>query len=260
MIVQDWQAFQVSIADNVARVLMNRPPVNAINRVFREELVAIFDELSDRNDIRAIVLSGAGRAFCAGADIKERASMELKPGEYARHNRLTREGFYSIMECEKPVIAAINGAAIGAGLVLALSSDILLAAEEASVAMTEVDVGLAGGVRHALRFFGQSDARLMFYTARRLSGADLYRMGVVSACVPVGQLMQAALEIAREIAQKSPLAVRAAKASFNVTENLALRDGYRFEQSATVALSQTEDTREAQRAFAEKRKPVFQGH
>jgi len=245
-LMQDWQSFNVAIEDYVATVLMNRPPVNAIDRVFREELVAIFDELSDRDDVRSIVLTGAGRAFCAGADIKERAGMKPEPGDYARHNRLTREGFYSIMECHKPVIAAINGAAIGAGLVLALSSDILLAAQEASVAMTEVDVGLAGGVRHALRFFGQSDARLMFYTARRLSGADLYRMGV-------------ALEIAREIAQKSPLAVRAAKTSFNITENLALRDGYRFEQSATVALSQTEDTKEAQRAFADKRKPVFKG-
>lgn len=259
-LMQDWKSFNVAVEDDVATVLMNRPPVNAIDRVFREELVAIFDELSDRDDVRSIILTGAGRAFCAGADINERASMEQKPGDYARHNRLTREGFYSIMECQKPVIAAINGAAIGAGLVLALSSDILLAAEEAPVAMTEVDVGLAGGVRHALRFFGQSDARLMFYTARRLSGADLYRMGVVSASVPAAQLMGLAREIAREIAQKSPLAVRAAKTSFNITENLALRDGYRFEQSATVALSHTEDTKEAQRAFAEKRRPVFKGH
>lgn len=257
--MQEFASFQVNVENYVATVLMNRPPVNAINRVFREELVAIFDELSDRDDVRAIVLTGAGNVFCAGADIKERASMEPKPGDYPRHNRLTREGFYSIMECEKPVIAAINGAAIGAGLVLALSSDILLAAEEASVAMTEVDVGLAGGVRHVLRFFSQSDARLMFYTARRFSGADLYRMGVVSACLPRSELMDAALGIARDIAEKSPLAVRAAKTSFNVTENLALRDGYRFEQSATVALSQTEDTKEAQRAFSEKRKPVFKG-
>src|SRR5689334_7629487 len=211
--MQDPQAFQVSIDNYVATVVMHRPPVNAINRVFREELPTIFDELSDRDDVRAIILTGAGRAFSAGANIKERASMDQNPGDYARHNRLTREGFYLIMECEKPVIAAINGAAIGAGLVLALSCDILLAAEEASVAMTEVDVGLAGGVRHGLRFFGQSDARLMFYTARRLSGADLYRMGVVSACVPGSRLMDVALEIANEIAAKSPLAVRAAKAS-----------------------------------------------
>jgi enoyl-CoA hydratase len=259
MSMQDWQAFQVSIGDFVAVVTMNRPPVNAINLIFREELVKIFDELSDRDDVRSVVLTGAGRAFSAGADIKERAGMEFKPGDYPRHNRLTREGFYAIMECEKPVIAAINGAAIGAGFVLALSSDILLAAEEATIAMTEVDVGLAGGVRHALRFFNQSDARLMFYTARRLSGTDLYRMGVVSACVPGSELMATALEIAHEIAQKSPLAVRAAKSSFAVTENLGLRDGYRFEQSATVTLSQTEDTREAQRAFAEKRKPLFKG-
>jgi enoyl-CoA hydratase/carnithine racemase len=110
-----------------------------------------------------------------------------------------------------------------------------------------------------LRFFSQSDARLMLFTARRMPAPELYRMNVVSACVPGERLMETALEIAREIAAKSPLAVRAAKRSFNVTENLTLRDGYRFEQSATVELSKTEDTKEAQRAFAEKRKPVFKG-
>ena len=125
------------------------------------------------------------------------------------------------MECEKPVIAAINGAAIGAGCVLALCCDILIASENAYFAMTEVDVGLAGGVAHVRRFFRESDARLLIYTARRMTGPELYRMGVVSACVPADALLDTARGIAREIAAKSPLAVRAAKRSFNITENLA---------------------------------------
>jgi enoyl-CoA hydratase len=143
--------------------------------------------------------------------------------------------------------------------VLALCCDILVASEAGYLAMTEVDVGLAGGVSHVRRFFRESDARLLIYTARRMSGPELYRMGVVSACVPAGALLETAQEIAREIAGKSPSAVRAAKRSFNVTENMPLRDGYRFEQSQTVALASSEDTKEAQRAFAEKRKPVFRG-
>lgn len=253
------ECFGVEVEGFVATVTMRRPPVNAQNRRFREEQVAVFDALHDRADVRSIVLTGAGRAFSAGADLKERPGLAEEAGAYPRHNRAVRAAFDCVLECEKPVVAAINGAAIGAGCVLALCCDILVASEDAFLSMTEVDVGLAGGVRHVLRFFRQSDARLMIYTARRIPGPELYRMGVVSACVPGAELVPTALGIAREIAGKSPGAVRAAKRSFATTEEMPLRDGYRFEQSQTVALSKSEDTKEAQRAFAEKRKPVFTG-
>ena len=253
---ETYECFKVEVADYVATVTLARPPVNAQNRRFREEIIAIFDTLSDRTDVRAVVLTGDGKTFSAGADLKERPSLE-EAGAYPRHNRIVRESFNAVMECEKPVIAAINGAAIGAGCVLALCCDILIASEGAYLAMTEVDVGLAGGVSHVRRFFRESDARLLIYTARRMTGPELYRMGVVSACVPADALLETARGIAQEIAAKSPLAVRAAKRSFNVTENMPLRDGYRFEQSQTVALASSEETKEAQRAFAEKRKPSF---
>jgi enoyl-CoA hydratase len=251
-----YECFKVEIADHVATVTIARPPVNAQNRRFREEIIAIFDDLSDRRDVRAVVLTGEGKTFSAGADLKERPSLD-EAGAYPRHNRLVRESFNAVMECDKPVIAAINGAAIGAGCVLALCCDILVASENGYFAMAEVDVGLAGGVSHVRRFFRESDARLLIYTARRIFGPELLRMGVVSACVPADALLPTARGIALEIAGKSPLAVRAAKRSFNVTEDLPLRDAYRFEQSQTVALATSDETKEAQRAFAEKRKPVF---
>ena len=257
--LKDLECFIVTAAENVATVTMNRPPVNAQSRRFREEIIRVFDVLHDTPEIRAVVLTGAGRAFSAGADLKERPGLSDQPGAYPGHNRLVRAAFDCVMECEKPVIAAINGAAIGAGCVLALCCDILVASEDAFLSMTEVEVGLAGGVRHVLRHFHQSDARLMIYAARRITGPELYRMNVVSACVPGDALMETAAGIAREIAGKAPLALRAAKRSFAVTEELALHEGYRYEQGQTVALSTTEDTREAWRAFAEKRKPVFQG-
>lgn len=253
---ETYECFKLEVADHIATVTLARPPVNAQNRKFREELVTIFDALSDRRDVRAVVLTGEGKTFSAGADLKERPAPD-EPGSYPRHNRLVRESFNVVMECDKPVIAAINGAAIGAGCVLALCCDILVASESAYLAMTEVDVGLAGGVSHVRRFFAESDARLLIYTARRITGPELYRMRVVSACVPGDALLATAHAIAREIAAKSPLAVRTAKRSFNLTENLPLRDGYRYEQSQTVALASSEETKEAQRAFAEKRKPVF---
>jgi enoyl-CoA hydratase len=256
---ETYESFRVEVVDFVATVTLDRPPVNAQNRAFREELITIFDSLSDRPDVRAVVLTGAGKTFSAGADLKERPALSGEIGAYPRHNRIVRESFNAVMECEKPVVAAINGAAIGAGCVLALCCDILIAADEGYLAMTEVDVGLAGGVSHVRRFFRESDARLLIYTARRIAGPELFRMGVVSACVPATALLETAQGIAKEIAAKSPLAIRAAKRSFNVTEELPLRDAYRFEQSQTVALAASEDTKEAQRAFAEKRKPVFTG-
>ena len=256
---ESYECLTLDVADFVATVTLARPPVNAQNRRFREEVIAVFDALNDRTDVRAVVLTGAGKTFSAGADLKERPGLSEDIGAYPRHNRIVRESFNAVMECEKPIIAAINGAAIGAGCVLALCCDILIAADNAYLAMTEVDVGLAGGVSHVRRFFGESDARLLIYTARRISGPELYRMGVVSACVPADALLATAQGIAAEIASKSPQAVRAAKRSFNVTEELPLRDGYRFEQSQTIALASSEDTKEAQRAFAEKRKPVFKG-
>ncbi|WP_426956983.1 enoyl-CoA hydratase/isomerase family protein [Muricoccus radiodurans] len=255
---ETYERFAVEISDYVATVTMRGHPVNAQGRTFREEIVQIFDVLGDDPTVRAIVLTGEGRAFSAGADLKDRPDLSLQ-GAYPKHNRSVRASFDAVLECPKPVIAAINGAAIGAGAVLASCCDVLIVAEDAFLALTEVDVGLAGGVRHILRHLGQSDARLMVYTARRLYGPELLRMRAVSACVPKEQVAEAATAIARDIAAKSPLAVEAAKRGFAMTEEMPLRDGYRYEQTQTRALASTEDSKEAQRAFAEKRKPVFQG-
>jgi enoyl-CoA hydratase len=257
--MSDFETLKLEVADFVATVTLDRPPVNAQNRAAKEELVRVFDALHDRDDVRAIVLTGAGKAFSAGADLKERPNIAGEPGAYPRHNRLTRASFDCVMECGKPVIAAVNGLAIGAGAVLALCADIILVAEDAYLSMTEVDVGLAGGVKHVRRHFGESDARLMIYTARRITGPELLRMNVASLCLPRDQLLPAAQQIGREIAAKVPLAVQAAKRSFQVTEYMPLHEGYRYEQTQTAALAQTEDTQEAWRAFAEKRKPVFKG-
>ena len=170
--------FRVSTDAHVATVTIAAPPVNAQDRAFREEIIRVFDVLGASPEVRAIVLTGDGKTFSAGADLSERGALLSEPGGYSRHNRLVRAAFDCVQECPKPVIAAVNGAAIGAGCVLALVCDILLVAEEAFLAMTEVDYGLAGGVRHVLRALSPSDARLMIYTARRISGPELLRMNV----------------------------------------------------------------------------------
>jgi len=254
-----FQHLKLDVQDHVATLALDRPPVNALGRAIRQEITQAFDMLSDRDDVRAIVFTGSGKMFCAGADIKERAVLAGDPGEHGALNRLVREMFYSIMECGKPVIAAVNGPALGAGFALVLCCDILLASETAVFGMPEVDVGLAGGVKFLQRHFSPSKSRRLLMTGERVPASELYRLGVVEECTPPDALMPAALALGREIASKSPLAVKAIKDSFIAVENLSLRDGYRVEQNMTVALSRTEDAQEAKRAFVEKRKPVFTG-
>ena len=250
-----FETLSLDVADFVATITINRPPVNAQNNRFREELVEVVDALGDRTDVRAIVITGEGKAFSAGADLSERPTQD--PGHYTAHNRRVRASFDCLLECPKPIIAAVNGAAIGAGCVTALCADIIVVSEKGFLQMTEVMVGLAGGVGHVRRHFSESDARLMIYTARRVYGPDLLRMNVASACVAPEDLLQTAREIALDIAKASPSAVRAAKKSFQVTEGVSIYEGYRFEQGQTKALSTSEDTAEAMAAFREKRAPDF---
>ncbi|WP_270934237.1 enoyl-CoA hydratase/isomerase family protein [Falsiroseomonas oryzae] len=247
------------LADGIATVTLDRPPVNAQNRRLRDELIRVFDACSDRADVRCVVLTGAGNSFSAGADIKERVGLVQEPGDYIAHNRVTREFFYAPMDCLKPVICAANGPAIGAGFALMLACDILLAGETCWVQMPELDVGLAGGAKFLSEHFSRSAARAMFFTGRRVPAAELYRRGLIEQVTSRDALLPTAMEYAREIAAKSPLAVRQAKRSFNVVESMPYREAYRFEQTITEELSHSEDAKEAQRAFVEKRKPVFKG-
>lgn len=253
--MSSYETIDLKIADYVATITINRPPVNAQNNKFREEITEVVDELGDRSDVRAIVITGEGKAFSAGADLSERPTQD--PGNYTAHNRRVRASFDCLLECPKPIIAAVNGAAIGAGCVTALCCDILCVSEKSFLQMTEVMVGLAGGVAHVRRHFGESDARMLIFTARRVYGPELLRMNVASACCASEDLLDEAKSIAADIAKASPSAVRAAKKSFQVTEGISIYDGYRFEQGQTKALSTSEDTAEALAAFREKRAPSF---
>lgn len=253
--MSDYETLNLDVVNYVATVTINRPPVNAQNNKFREELVEVIDQLGDRTDVRAIVITGEGKAFSAGADLSERPTQE--PGHYTAHNRRVRASFDCLLECPKPIIAAVNGAAIGAGCVTALCCDIILASEKGFLQMTEVMVGLAGGVAHVRRHFRETDARLLIYTARRVYGPELLRMNVASACTSPEELLPMAQGIAADIAKASPSAIRAAKKSFQVTEGVSIFEGYRFEQSQTKALSTSDDTAEAMAAFREKRPPNF---
>lgn len=248
---------KVEIADKVALVTLDNPPVNAYSKDFSEEMIEVFDELNDTPEVRCIVVTGRGKVFSAGADIKNRQAIGDIKGETYRHLRRTREVSNCIMECGKAVIAAVNGPALGAGLGPVIAADIVLASETAVFGLPEIDIGLMGGARHAMSFFPKSLARRMILTGYRVPAAELYRRGLIEACVPADRLMEEAMTMARIIASKSPKALSLAKRAINTVENMPLRDGYRFEQNLTVEMTRHEDSKEAMRAFIEKRPAVF---
>jgi enoyl-CoA hydratase len=251
-------SIELEVSEYIAVVRLDKPPVNALDRATRRRLIEIFDEVSERADVRVAILTGTGKFFCSGADLKDRPDAE-KAGDFLDHNRWTRETGNAIRECAKPVIAAVNGPALGAGFGLMAACDIFLASEDATFAMPEINVGLAGGVSMLRTMFGRSFTRRMFFTGMKVPAAELYRRGVLDEVVPGEQLMPLAMEIAQEIASKAPLAVAYAKQAANMMDLMPQRDGYRFEQNITMALAKTEDAQEARKAFLEKRTPVYKG-
>jgi enoyl-CoA hydratase len=237
----------------IAYVTFDRPPVNAQNRQSRYELTSLMDYLSERTDVAVVVLTGAGRIFSAGADIKERVDLKTEGGEYRLHNRVTRDFLYSVTDCSKPVIAAINGPAVGAGYAIAAGCDILVASSDAYIQMPEIDRGLMGGSKFLEQHLPRSVARLLFFTGRKLGADELLRYGVVVDVVAPELLRAAAISIAADIGSKFSPAIQKAKATFNAAEAMPYRDGYRFEQTVTHDLAGSRYVLESQRAFLEKR-------
>jgi enoyl-CoA hydratase len=248
---------RLEVNERIAIVTMDHPPVNTQPPALMAEMMETFDSLSDRDDVGAVILTGAGKCFSAGADLKSRPGADAPPGTMWQRMRMARECMYSVLECSKPVIAAINGPAIGAGFGVAVCADILVMSENAFMSLPEIDVGLMGGARHAMRSFPISLARRMVLTGYRATAQELYRRGVIEACLPPAALMPYCLQMAAELAAKSPLAMAMAKEALVVVEGMTLRDGYRYEQGNTVRLSKTEDAVEARTAVLEKRIPVF---
>jgi len=219
----------------------------------------VFARISDMDDVRVVVLTCQGKVFCAEADIMPRMGRVAEPGDHWQNGRTSRESFHCLMDCKKPVTCALNGPALRTGLAVAASCDIFIASEKGSLSLPEINVGLLGGGGHAMRLFGHSLTRRMMFTGYRVPASELYRLGIIEAVTAQDDLMDAAMDMARDIASKSPIAMKLAKHSLNTIETMSLRDGYRFEQGMTGELGQYEDSKEAMCAFAEKRPPVFKG-
>ncbi len=242
-------------------VTLNRPQVlNALNTQMGKDKLDLWTRLAaEPGEVRCVVLTGAGeRAFCAGADLKERDGMS--EAVWRAQHEIFERAFVALMELPLPVIAAVNGHAYGGGLEIALACDFIYAAKDARLALSETRLGLmpgGGGTQNLARAAGGRRAKELVLTAQPFSAQQGYEWGVVNRVCD--NVVEDALATARTIAGNGPLAVRQAKKSIHYGLQMDLLTGYRFEIEAYNQLIGTEDRREGVRAFNEKRKPRFQG-
>jgi enoyl-CoA hydratase len=248
----------VEISDHVATVTLDRPPVNAVDTSTFIEMRDAFVSFNENRDVRVAIFTATGdRAFMAGVDLRSRGKLpgEPPPSLVLDPPRAARDAMWAITDCAVPVIGAINGPALGAGLAFAACCDMLLASENATFGTTEINVGLLGASSHLSLMVGRYKAREMFFTGEQVSAAEMFRLGAVREVVPRDELLDTARELARTLASKSPIALRLAKESMNRVEHLPLKEAYRIEQDYTARLQRFEDAAEARNAFLEKRDP-----
>jgi len=244
-------------------VRMNRPAsANAMNTQMGLDIMAIFEELQIRQDgLRCVVLTGAGdRAFCAGGDLVERKTMtdDQWQAQHAIFERMVR----AVINCPVPIVAAVNGAAVGGGCEIAAACDFIYAAKTARFALTEVTLGImpgAGGTQNLTRAVGTRRASEIILTGKPFSAEEAQRWGLVNEVVELADLMEATLATVRRIAGNAPISIRQAKQSIRRGVDMSIADGLAFEIEAYNRMVPTSDRREGVNAFNEKRKPDFKG-
>lgn len=249
-------------AEGIATITINRPDaLNALNEETVRELLAHFEDAENDKTIRAVIVTGAGdRAFSAGADLKM-----MKGAGAIRGTELSRIGQHLgdyIEAMAKPVIAAINGYALGGGIELAMACDIRIASENAQIGQPEINVGLIpgwGGTQRLPRYVGKGIAKEMIFTGKRIDAKTAERMGLINTVVPPDQLRAKAKELATELIGKPPIAIKLSKALINNATETHPYVGLWQEAEAFGLVASTEDFDEGVTAFLEKRKPQYKG-
>ena len=248
------------VADGVATLTLNRPEsLNALNSQMRRELLAALKAIGRDDAVRAVILTGEGRGFCSGAD--------LRGGDDERNFRTVLEREYNpliraLRELPKPVIAAVNGVAAGAGVSLALACDLVYAAEEASFIQAFVRIGLvpdSGSTRALVRTLGRYRTAQLIFTGEPLSAAEAHAAGMVNVMLPGAEIMEAARDAAARLAQAPTTAIAYAKRQINAAEDATLEQSLTLEAQLQDLAGRTEDHAEGVAAFAEKREPRFVG-
>lgn len=242
------------IENGVAHVVLNHPPVNAFNSVGWNDLATHIRELGENDDVNVVLLSAAGRGFCAGVDIKELAQDSTV---ITKVNKGCYDTFAAIYDCAVPVVAAAHGFVLGGGIGMVGAADILVASDDATFGLPEIDRGALGAATHLLRMFGMQKTRKMLLTGEPITAAEAYRLGAVEEVTTRDELLPTAMKLAESIASKSPKAVKLAKESLNGIELIDVKKSYRFEQGFTLELYTSPDSQEARNAFVEKRDASF---
>jgi enoyl-CoA hydratase len=242
--------FQTTITDGIAELVINAPPVNALSDAGWHALADEIARLGREPTARVILLRSEGRGFCAGVDIKE---LNLHPEKIVSVNAGNYRSFEAVHRNPLPVIVAVHGFVLGGGIGLAGAADIVVAADNATFGVPEVDRGAMGGGAHLQRLFPVQKVRMMYFTGDPITAAEAHRLGAVERVVAPDQLRAAALEIAAKIAAKSSAMIRLAKESLNGIEDGNLEDKYRWEQGFTLQAYMSKDSAETRAAFVEKR-------
>ncbi len=257
-----YQTLLMETTDGIATLTVNRPQsLNALNSQVLRELECAFTALDSDGAVKVVILTGAGeKAFVAGADIKEMAEMNACQGhDFARQGQRV---MLALEKMRKPVIAAVNGFALGGGLELALGCDFIYAAEKAKLGFPEVTLGIIpgfGGTQNLARLIGKSRANELIFTGRMIEAPKACAWGIVNEVCPAGELLGRVRETAGFIAGVGTLAVGYAKDAVANGLNMAKEDGFRYEASLFGVLFASADQKEGMGAFVEKRKAVFQG-
>jgi len=248
-------SFRIDEHGPVAEFVIDNPPVNALGSSAWHQFAATINALGQRADLNCIVIRADGRGFQAGVDVKELAEDGRLITEV---NRGCYDTFAAIYDCPIPVISAVHGYCLGGGIGISGSSDIVIASEDATFGLPEIDRGALGAATHLYRMFGMPKTRRMLYTGEAITAQEAYRLGAIDSVVPKEKLRDEALALARNIASKSGKALRLAKWSLNGIETLDVKKSYRFEQGFTLELYTSPDSQEARDAFVEKRDADFE--
>lgn len=256
-----YASITLAIADRVATITVNRPDkLNALNAATIGELGEAIDEVRERDDVGGAILTGAGRAFVAGADIGE---LSAQTSLQAKQRALRGQGVFRRFETSpKPIIAAVNGFALGGGCELAMSCHVRIASEAAKFGQPEVKLGICpgyGGTQRLPRLVGMGRALQLLLTGEMIDAAEAYRIGLVNRVVPAGELLGAADALLRQMMANGPLAVAACIESVVRGTETSIEDGLTLEASQFALLAGTQDMTEGTKAFLEKRAPAFAG-